>query len=42
MREGDMKWNFVQEDNSSEESNGQLECKVVTNLTGKLWVTKNG
>jgi hypothetical protein len=42
MRKSGMKRNFVQEDNSSEESNGQLECNAVTGNTGKLRVTKNG
>jgi hypothetical protein len=34
--------NFVQEDNSPEESNEQLERIAVTSNTGKLKVAKNG
>jgi len=37
-----LKWNFVREDNFTEASNEQLECKSVTSFTGKLKAAKNG
>jgi hypothetical protein len=42
MKKGGLIWNFVQEGNSSEKPNGQLECNVVKGSTGKLRVAKNG